>query len=80
MMGRLANISSPNFFFLTYDGRTSYVTNFFAIPTYFLDASVIEKRPPLGPHARRAGWVGCNIVLRTGFKNGFKHVAGSASI
>ncbi len=63
MMGRLANISSPNFFFLTYDGRTSYVTNFFAIPTYFLDASVIEKRLPLGPHARRAGWVGCNIVL-----------------
>jgi len=63
MTARLANISSPNFFFLTYDATTSYVTNFFAIPTYFLDASVIEKRPPLGPHARRAGWVGCNIVL-----------------
>jgi type II restriction enzyme len=63
MMARLANTSSPNFFFLTYDASTFYVTNFFAIPTYFLDASVIEKRPPLGSHARRAGWVGCNIVL-----------------
>jgi type II restriction enzyme len=63
MMARLANVSSPNFLFLTYDARMSYVTNFFAIPTYFLDASVVEKRPPLGPHARRAGWVGCNIIL-----------------
>lgn len=25
--------------------------------------SVIEKRKPLAPHARRAGWVGCNILL-----------------
>jgi type II restriction enzyme len=24
---------------------------------------VVEKRPPLGPTARRAGWVGCNIRL-----------------
>ena len=63
MMARLGNISSPNFFFLTYDAKSSHVTNFFAVPTYFLDTTVIEKRKPLGPHARRAGWVGCNIVL-----------------
>lgn len=63
MMARLSDTSSPNFFFLTYDVKSSCVTNFFAVPTYFLDATVIEKRNPLSPAARRAGWVGCNIVM-----------------
>ncbi|MBI3527040.1 MAG: restriction endonuclease [Betaproteobacteria bacterium] len=63
MMARLSDASSPDFFFLTYDVSSSRVTNFFAIPTYFLDATVIEKRKPLSPQARRAGWVGCNIVM-----------------
>lgn len=63
MMARLSSISSPSFLFLTYDVTTFYVTNFFAVPTYFLDKTVIEKRKPLGPHAERAGWVGCNIAL-----------------
>ena len=26
-------------------------------------SSVVEKRKPLAPEARRAGWVGCNILL-----------------
>jgi type II restriction enzyme len=63
MIGRLGDISSPNFFFLTYDAKAFCVTDFFAVPTYFLDRTVIEKRKPLSPHARRAGWIGCNIVL-----------------
>ncbi|MBI4204824.1 MAG: restriction endonuclease [Betaproteobacteria bacterium] len=63
MMARLRDVSSPDFFFLTYDSKSSYVTNFFAVPTYFLDQTVIEKRKPLSPQARRAGWVGCNIVM-----------------
>ena len=33
------------------------------IPTGFFTESVIEKRPPLSSQARRAGWVGCNILL-----------------
>ena len=63
MMARLSDVSSPDFFFLTYDVKSSCVTNFFAVPTYFLDPTVIEKRKPLSPDARRAGWVGCNIVM-----------------
>jgi len=63
MMARLSDASSPDFFFLTYDVQSSCVTNFFAVPTYFLDSTVIEKRKPLSPDARRAGWVGCNIVM-----------------
>ncbi len=26
---------------------------------------MIEKRKPLPPHAKRAGWVGCNIVMES---------------
>lgn len=63
MMARLCDASSPNFFFLTYDVKSFHVTNFFAVPSYFVDATVIEKRKPLGPLARRAGWVGCNIIM-----------------
>jgi len=63
MMARLSDASSPDFFFLTYDVQSSCVTNFFAVPTYFLDSTIIEKRKPLSPDARRAGWIGCNIVM-----------------
>jgi type II restriction enzyme len=63
MMARLRDISSPDFLFLTYDVKSFCVTNFFAVPSYFLDATVIEKRKPLSPLAARAGWVGCNIVM-----------------
>ena len=34
-----------------------------AIHSVFLTPSVIEQRKPLGPTARRAGWIGCNIRL-----------------
>ena len=30
---------------------------------FFFTETVIERRKPLGPTARRAGWVGCNILL-----------------
>lgn len=63
MVARLNDASSPDFFFLGYDVKSFQVTNFFAVPRYFIDATVIKKRPPLSPYARRAGWVGCNIDL-----------------
>lgn len=63
MIDRLRSDASPNFFFLTYDAQCLRVTNFLAVPTYFLDVTVIEQRKPLGLHAVRAGWIGCNIAL-----------------
>jgi type II restriction enzyme len=33
------------------------------IPHFAFALSAIECRPPLGPNARRAGWIGCNILL-----------------
>jgi type II restriction enzyme len=34
-----------------------------AIHSSFLTPWVVEQRPPLSDHARRAGWIGCNIRL-----------------
>ena len=63
MIERLTANNNPNFFFLTYD-KTSYkVRNFLTIPKYFFVPDIIQVRNPLGPTARRAGWIGCNIVM-----------------
>lgn len=53
----------PNFFFLNYDVEISRVVNFFVIPRHFFTLSFIEKRKPLSQKARRAGWVGCNLLI-----------------
>ena len=62
MMERIMEPESPHFFFLGYDARFS-VTNLLAVPNYFFQPSVIEERKPLAVTARRAGWIGCNILL-----------------
>jgi type II restriction enzyme len=33
------------------------------VPKHFFVREIIEERKPLAPTARRAGWVGCNILL-----------------
>jgi type II restriction enzyme len=65
MIERLKSDSNPNFFFLNYDKHSFDVTNFIVIPKHFFIPDIIEKRKPLSPTARRAGWVGCNILLDT---------------
>ncbi len=65
MMARLKNINSPNFFLLNYDQLSLRVVNFFVIPKHFFVPDIIEKRSPLSLTARRAGWTGCNILLRS---------------
>lgn len=52
----------PNLIVLQYSAEW-LIKNVLLIPRVFFSESVIEKRPPLGPKARRAGWVGCNILL-----------------
>ncbi len=52
----------PNLLVLQYSPEW-LVKNLLLIPSVFFSESVVEKRPPLGPKARRAGWVGCNILL-----------------
>jgi len=63
MIERLQSNNNPNFFLLNYDQKKFEVLNFFVIPKHFFVPQVIEKRKPLAPTARRAGWIGCNISL-----------------
>ncbi len=63
MLERLTSSNNPNFFLLNYDLSNLSVANFFVIPKHFFVPEIIEKRKPLAPTARRAGWVGCNILL-----------------
>lgn len=54
---------TPNLFALHYQPGVWEVRNLFLVPCFAFPLTAIEKRNPLGPHARRAGWVGCNILL-----------------
>lgn len=63
MINRITSDSNPNFLFLTYNTASLTVNNFLIIPKHFFTPDIIEKRKPLSPTAKRAGWIGCNISL-----------------
>ena len=63
LIQKLRGSTNPNLFLLNYDPRSLEVQNFFVIPKHFFIPEIIEKRKPLVLTARRAGWVGCNILL-----------------
>jgi type II restriction enzyme len=65
MIDRISSIDNPNFFLLNYDKSRLGIINFLIIPKHFFTPRVIEKRKPLPHTARRAGWIGCNILLNT---------------
>ncbi|MCL5733151.1 MAG: restriction endonuclease [Patescibacteria group bacterium] len=64
MVERLLSSSNPNFFLLNYDLTKLEVVDFLVIPKHFFIPEIIEKRKPLAPTAQRAGWVGCNIIIK----------------
>lgn len=63
MIERVESVHNPNFFFMHYDKSDLKVKNFIMVPKHFFSTEIIEKRKPLAETARRAGWVGCNIIL-----------------
>ena len=63
MCERLASSNNPNLLLLNYDLARLSVTNVVLVPKQFFVREIIEERKPLAPTARRAGWVGCNILL-----------------
>jgi type II restriction enzyme len=54
---------TPNLYVLHYDLTAWAVRTVILIPHFAFALSAIERRKPLAPTARRAGWVGCNILL-----------------
>lgn len=63
MCERLASSNNPNLLLLNYNLASLSVTNAFVVPKHFFVREIIEKRKPLAATARRANWVGCNILL-----------------
>jgi type II restriction enzyme len=62
MMEAIQSDNVPNLLVLQYSVEWQ-VENLMLIPSFFFNGSAIEKRNPLAATARRAGWVGCNILL-----------------
>jgi len=62
MIAALQSDQVPNLLVMQYSQKW-FVENLMLIPSFFFSQSAVEKRQPLGANARRAGWVGCNILL-----------------
>lgn len=64
MIKRITSENNPHFFFLNYSSNNLQVINFLVIPNHYFTNDIIERRSPLSQNARRAGWIGCNILLQ----------------
>jgi len=62
MIERINSSVKPNFFFMGYL-ESFFVSDFFVVPKYFFISDIVEKRKPLKKTARRAGWIGANILF-----------------
>ncbi len=63
MCERLESQQNPNLILLQYNIVANGVENLKVIPKQFFTRQIIERRKPLASTARRAGWVGCNILV-----------------
>lgn len=63
MIERITSNKNPDFFFMNYSIKDDCVKDLILIPKHFFVPDIIEKRKPLSSTARRAGWVGCNILI-----------------
>jgi type II restriction enzyme len=62
MLAAVQQNSAPNLLILNYSEQW-VVRQLILIPSVFFTESVIQRRTPLSEKARRAGWVGCNLLL-----------------
>lgn len=63
MINRITSDTNPDLFLMSYSRLENKVENLFLVPKHFFVPDIIEKRKPLADTAKRAGWVGCNILL-----------------
>jgi type II restriction enzyme len=71
---RLAASNNPNLLLMNYDLKTLAVVNLFIVPKHFFVRDIIEERKPLAPTAKRAGWIGSNILLNKVPESGKIHI------
>ena len=63
MIERITGNHNPDFFLMAYSSSEYRVRDIMLVPKHFFVPNIIERRKPLASTARRAGWVGCNILL-----------------
>ncbi|MEA3255451.1 MAG: DpnI domain-containing protein [Candidatus Altiarchaeota archaeon] len=63
MIEAIHHETQPNFFILHYNPLDWKIADLTIIPRFFFTESIIEERKPLSRDAKRAGWIGCNILL-----------------
>ena len=71
---RLAASNNPNLLLMNYDLKSLAVVNLFIVPKHFFVREIIEERKPLAATARRAGWIGSNILLDRVPESGKIHI------
>src|ERR1700761_1965940 len=71
---RLAASNNPNLLLMNYDLKSLAVVNLLIVPKHFFVRDIIEKRKPLAATARRAGWIGSNILLGRVPESGKIHI------
>ncbi len=76
MIERITSRNNPHLFMLTYSEELM-VKDFMFVPKFFFVPGIIEKRKPLAKTARRANWVGCNILINDVPKQGRIEVIGN---
>ena len=59
---RMTDSTSPDFLFMSYRSQDMMVHDLSFVPKFFFVPGIAEKRKALSANARRAGWVGCNIL------------------
>ena len=59
----MESAENPSLLMMRYDQATKEVRDLIGVPKQFFVPAIIEKRKPLSPTARRAGWIGCNILI-----------------
>jgi type II restriction enzyme len=62
MIRSLKSDTVPNLLVMQYNDSW-LVQNLMLVPSFFFSPAAVQKRNPLAATARRAGWVGCNILL-----------------
>lgn len=60
---RLKSATNPNLMLVNYDANRKEIRDVSVVPRHFFVPDIIQRRPPLAATARRAGWVGSNILL-----------------
>ena len=80
MIERITSNLNPHLFVMEYVKASFTVKNFAFIPNYLFVPSIIEKRNPLAETARRAGWIGCNILLHKIPYQGIVHIVSNGML